>query len=287
MFNDDTKNHVMTCIKTDGLHRHYRFAEPNNSCYWFDIITTPGYLFMTGDMGTWTFSRIADMIKFFNKDKPNYGYWAEKLQIGPCRSGASNIYSEVDLSATLKNYHKSLQYWFSSITEEEYDKDTLKAIKESYREFARRLSQLNVFAADYSYSGVSTSALWRAIDEVGMCSDSIINHSSPWDYEDLSPVMKPTSNFVWACDAINYACKRIAIKEIAEKAMDKFLVMPKFEEDYFKPFIYTVYIHGTDKSFNVRSELEVDNVLGQFGLGVCYSVCYYNTKKLVPYLIPF
>lgn len=223
-FQNDTKLHEMTCIKSDDLHRHYHFSNPRNSCYWFDIVTVPGYLFMTGDMGTWAFSRIRDMIQFFNHDSIDYGYWAEKLQMGSCRSEVTAAYKEVDLTPTLKYYRESLEGWLAGMLDGEDDKDLLSAIKRSYREFAERIGQLKSLISDYSYGTISEHVFCRAISEVDMESDSRAGHSSPWDWENLSPCFKPTHSFVWACEAIQYACQRIANKELAETAVGKLIL---------------------------------------------------------------
>lgn len=51
---------------------------------WFDLVTWPGFLTISGDMGCWTFSRVEDMFTFFRgrELKINPSYWAEKLQHG-------------------------------------------------------------------------------------------------------------------------------------------------------------------------------------------------------------
>ncbi|HEY1178477.1 MAG TPA: hypothetical protein VGF17_20160 [Phytomonospora sp.] len=85
-FDRDTANHQMTVLHDDGLYRHLHFAQPDSSFYWFDVITWPGHLTLTGDMGTWTFRRTEDMLGFFRDGRGltriNPGYWGEKLQGG-------------------------------------------------------------------------------------------------------------------------------------------------------------------------------------------------------------
>lgn len=89
-FFNDTKNHIMTVLRDDGLYRHIRFSIPGSSVYRFDLVTWPGFLAITGDMGSCTFSRVKDMFTFFRAalgqgTKPaetlgiNPSYWAEKL----------------------------------------------------------------------------------------------------------------------------------------------------------------------------------------------------------------
>jgi hypothetical protein len=95
-FLEDAGGHVMTVIRDDGIHRHLRFrkAPPAGSEYWFDLITYPGELVITGDMGTYVFRRLTDMFEFFRTDQKyaerrgcnlgiNLSYWAEKLQAMP------------------------------------------------------------------------------------------------------------------------------------------------------------------------------------------------------------
>lgn len=82
IFNEGSKDHQLTVLRDDGLYRHLKFRSPENSFYWFDLITWPGYLTVTGDMGTYTFSRTEDMFTFFRNGYINTHYWAEKLRAG-------------------------------------------------------------------------------------------------------------------------------------------------------------------------------------------------------------
>lgn len=80
-FNSNTDKHQMTVLLDEGLYRHLRFKDPHSPFYWFDLITWPGFLTVTGDMGTYTFARLRDMFEFFT-GYINSDYWAEKLQNG-------------------------------------------------------------------------------------------------------------------------------------------------------------------------------------------------------------
>jgi hypothetical protein len=88
-FLKDVAEHVMTVVRDDGVHRHLRFAKPGTGCMHFDIVTYPGHLVYSGDMGCYVFSRLQDMFEFFRvrprDEEPgrlhiNLGYWAEKLE---------------------------------------------------------------------------------------------------------------------------------------------------------------------------------------------------------------
>ena len=83
-FLKDVESHVIEVIRDDGTHRHIRFRKPGTMCMHFDLITWPGSLCYTGDMGTYVFERLTDMFEFF-RDKAegalriNLSYWSEKL----------------------------------------------------------------------------------------------------------------------------------------------------------------------------------------------------------------
>jgi hypothetical protein len=97
--------HKMTVLHEDGVYRHVRFQEPGTSCYHFDLITYPGFLVYSGDMGCFVFSRLHDMFDFFrNKDdtgnglRINTGYWSEKLEaVSGTRNGADAMEFDADL----------------------------------------------------------------------------------------------------------------------------------------------------------------------------------------------
>lgn len=89
-FREDTAEHQMEVLQNNGLYRHLRFSRGGSSVYRFDIITWPGHLAITGDMGDSVFERKADMLEFFRAAQRkgeaaeelsiNPGYWAEKCE---------------------------------------------------------------------------------------------------------------------------------------------------------------------------------------------------------------
>jgi hypothetical protein len=79
-FNKDVATHQMTVHRSVGVYRHLSFGIPGSSVMRFDVITWPGYLAFTGDMGTYVFRRLKDMFEFFRHDAPNFDYWSEKVE---------------------------------------------------------------------------------------------------------------------------------------------------------------------------------------------------------------
>lgn len=75
------RNHQMEILHDDGVYRHVRFGEPGTSNLHFHLVTFPGRLAYCGDMGSYMFSRLADMFEFFRRPDRgvNLSYWAEKV----------------------------------------------------------------------------------------------------------------------------------------------------------------------------------------------------------------
>lgn len=97
VFLKDVAEHEMTVLLDQGLYRHLMFQAKKNSWnHWFEIVTYPNKLVLSGDMGTWVFSRVEDMLTFFRSDEMriNLSYWSEKLQNGT--SGGRDDAKEYD-----------------------------------------------------------------------------------------------------------------------------------------------------------------------------------------------
>lgn len=94
-FQKDVKNHSLTVLRDEGVYRHLRFSD-GTSVYRFDIITWPGSLCISGDMGCQVFERVYDMFEFFDsKDlKINPYYWSEKSQAGVVKEFDNESFSE-------------------------------------------------------------------------------------------------------------------------------------------------------------------------------------------------
>lgn len=112
-FLKDVATHEMQLLRDDGVYRHLRFKRPGTVCMYFDLITWPGFLCYTGDMGTFVFTRLRDMFEFFRTDREyaqrrgdrqlfvDHGYWSEKLVAvdGQRSNGSAMEFSEALLRA--------------------------------------------------------------------------------------------------------------------------------------------------------------------------------------------
>lgn len=130
----DIDKHVIEVLRDDGVYRHIRFRKPGTMCMHFDLITWPGYLCYTGDMGTYVFSRLADMFEFFRADREygqrrgrklpvNLSYWSEKLQAvdGGRRNGSAVEFSEEKLRSVVNRIR--MKWIRNAYAERSLDKD--------------------------------------------------------------------------------------------------------------------------------------------------------------------
>lgn len=105
-FDNDIINHKMKIMQDNGLFRHIRFAVPGTSIQYFNLTTFPHHLCISGDMGTFVFSRVEDMFRFFRNDRMviNPSYWGEKLQSISTNGGYKKF--------NIDEFKESVEQWF-------------------------------------------------------------------------------------------------------------------------------------------------------------------------------
>lgn len=216
----DTALHRLEIIRDDGLYRHLRMQQPGNSCYHYDVITWPGYLTVTGDMGTWTFSRTYDMFRFFGgwTGEINTGYWSEKLEAGAGRSAYSFLAQEYDHD----EFCSSLREWLSSYFEEDDEEierdvdwddesDDPDSDKTRIREIVRDLCREDLGNDMLAYRAVYDADWPECVDVWELCADIT--------YKSYS------SHFRWILFAITWAISKYHNAKIVDKAMTTFLAV--------------------------------------------------------------
>jgi len=219
----DTAEHRLTVIRDDGLYRHLRLQRPGSSCYYYDVITWPGYLTVVGDMGTWTFSRIADMFEFFGgwTGYINTHYWSEKLEAGAGGSGRNLLAQEYDHDAFCESLKSSMSEYLEGgeeadpgeDEEEDWDdeEDTPDSDKAKVREAVRQLCNAH-FSND-----------WEAYQAVGEADWP--DRWSTWDVCEGLTFKTYTSHFRWILFAITWAISKYHNAKIVDKAMGTFLAV--------------------------------------------------------------
>lgn len=113
-FDTRTSEHVLTVLHDDGLHRHLRCRKPGMVLWGWDVITWPGYLALTGDLGSWMFSRAPDMLLDFFRGPPNVHYWLEKV-VAHDRGTSFNVVSRELIAAHRRDDDASDEAWTEAL----------------------------------------------------------------------------------------------------------------------------------------------------------------------------
>jgi len=151
-----------------------RYANVDSFHYAFDIVTYPGTLVVTGDMGSYTFQRLIDMFHFFNQEHINTQYWGEKLVAHS--NNDFKRYSPSDL--------------------EEYVKDHFECRKEEYSEEER----IALWAEIESVLGAENE--YEAHDALSNFEDDNTGYTFEDSWE--ADLWHYSYRFIWICYAIQY-----------------------------------------------------------------------------------
>lgn len=207
-FAENTATHAIEIVVDNGVYRHIKCRRPGTYCYGFDIVTYPGHLVMSGDMGAWVFTRMHDMFEFFRagvSDREaaapalyiNRSYWAEKV-VASDRGGIRE-YSSDKFEARVR---EELADWLAEqegelIAEETDDAPEQRSAAVVPEDLAGLIEEL-IEAG----SGDEESAR-AGLDDFRDPEGRIEFHDTwEWNVEDY------THGFVWACYAIAWTLLR-------------------------------------------------------------------------------
>lgn len=110
-FARDIKEHKITIIQDNKEHKHIRLKKPGTRVMSFDLITWPGHLCYTGDMGTYVFKRLVDMFAFFRDTSPNPSYWAEKILASDRSDGITKFSPDVFSENIATRFNDATEDW--------------------------------------------------------------------------------------------------------------------------------------------------------------------------------
>jgi hypothetical protein len=154
-FLKDVEQHKLIVVRDDGNHRHVIFAKPGTYCQRFELITWPGFLCYTGDMGTFVFRRLEDMFAFFRDNRPddgklriNLGYWAEKLEAADRCDGAQQ-WSEDKFRSVIEAYLDRDGEPVSAELREAVEEEVLSCLGDGEHEAYRAASQFNHYGFQF------------------------------------------------------------------------------------------------------------------------------------------
>ena len=172
-FFTDVLAHELIIIRDAGAYRHLRFKKPDTSNMYFDLLTWPGHLCFTGDMGSYLFSRVRDMFGFFRDDRLriNPQYWAEKV-LAQDREGiqqwSDKLFREMAIERVTTH--------FEDVPSTR--RDALSELTEDVLPYAEEEWEAAPAYMNFSYGGFHSEA------------------------EDLSSCYEYTFRYLWCCHAI-------------------------------------------------------------------------------------
>lgn len=198
-FLEHVENHSMDVISNNGLHRHLKCSNNGSSNMRFDIVTYPGYLVISGDMGCNVFSRIPDMFLFFNQklsEGINPGYWGEKLQTnGDGRAFTENAVNK-SIQNRLNTICEEIEYHFENYKDKDDEYTNAKEFESAFRE------EVN------SYFNSEELSQIRYVSTIENFESDLIpdlDFSDSWEWlEDK----EYSSRFLWQCYAIVWAIEK-------------------------------------------------------------------------------
>lgn len=207
----DVAKHEMVVLHDDGTYRHVRFKRPGSSCMHFDLVTWPGYIAYSGDMGCYVFQRLLDMFDFFRGDSAgplriNLGYWSEKLEAvdGQRTGGAAKEFSEDKFRQIINDYRlRWMREDRDRLTKgqrrelwDEVQTDVLDMFGDEGAEAARTAANRFNWRPDYASSGPS------------------------WAFQDLweHDFTEYTHRFVWCCYALAWGIRQYDTAQVPAEA---------------------------------------------------------------------
>ncbi|HEJ9146340.1 TPA: hypothetical protein SML79_000304 [Serratia marcescens] len=216
-FKRDVSSHTMSIENDNGVFRHLHFARGRSSCYHFTLTTWPGHLCISGDMGTYVFSRLHDMFNFFRMDKHDFmrnggelsinpGYWSEKLQHGG-HGYRRDVYTEWSPEAFEARAQEYLDDWLECAAD---DFDDEEAFEEAKEEAIEAIAELKL-ASGYEYEAVTA------------VHDFSCEHIELTDFFETS-CREASNGYIWCLYAIAWGIQQYDISKLAGSAMDKFFV---------------------------------------------------------------
>lgn len=193
MFLKDVASHEMNVLLDNGIHRCLRFKQPGSSNMWFDVVTWPGFLAYTGDMGSFVFTRLEDMFQFFRsrdgKLAINLSYWSEKLEAvdSHCHTPGHKQYSEEKLKGLIDEH---VSGW---IDDNELSKDDATTLRLAVKEDVLRYLD--------DSEGDSINAVRNFSCEID---GHKFEFQDSWEWD----CREYTFRFIWCCYAIVWAINK-------------------------------------------------------------------------------
>jgi hypothetical protein len=198
-FDRDVATGEMEILQDAGLYRHLRFKFSSGGFGWFDIVTWPGRLVITGDCETFAFSRLDNMFEFFRSggSRINPGYWSEKIIDG--RDRTRKFDWDIFKAAALADFDQSTQDTEDQELRTEARADLEVAIDSSDEDIYGAVDLIRTY--HYRPGPHGTPIFFRFEDPDNSLS------GEDWDY-----------HYIWCCRAIVWGIQKYDESKVAVAA---------------------------------------------------------------------
>lgn len=189
-FPEDILSHEMTIAHDDVPYRHIHFKRPKSGIFGTNIMTWPGHLAISGDMGHYIFTCEFDMFDFFDMStfdgRPRLGYWAEKVRAVDRFSSIKEVSSET--------FTHELQRWAHSYCRDLSWKETKDFLDELRELVSNECSSFVHEPEDIWHIHFDDAEIHGVLAAIHQQFDSTVGgFIDPTDY---------TYRYVWCCLAI-------------------------------------------------------------------------------------
>jgi hypothetical protein len=211
VFLKDVANHEMTVLMDNGLYRHLKVKQPGTYNQWFDIVTWPGFLAYTGDMGGFVFTRIPDMFEFFRSNRyPRDGvklginpqYWSEKLAAVDRDGRRGGGYQQFSADRLRKHVEEHISTWVEEFrSEHDEDSEEHAVAKKDFETQIREEIRTEVFL----YLDDGEYEARRAVNDF-QCKigNDTYNFQDSWEWD----CDEYTLRFLWCCYALAWSIQQ-------------------------------------------------------------------------------
>jgi hypothetical protein len=202
----------MKVLLDNGIYRHLHFKNSDPKWgfnQWFEIVTWPGYLSYSGDMGCFVFSRLTDMFEFFRHSPLNereslyinIDYWAEKLEAVDRLGGRTPGAEAFSAEKAEARIHEEVNQWIEDYSLSKKEQTELRV--EIQNEVLWALND-------------SESELYRALREFSYeIKDEKLEFQDSWEWD----LKEYTGRFIWCCYALAWGIRQYdKAKQIEEVA---------------------------------------------------------------------
>lgn len=166
VFLADVAQHQMAIELDHGVHRSIRFAKPGTGIMHFRLTTWPGHLAFSGDMGTFVFSRLADMFEFFRSPRGhedekvpiNVGYWMGKCDAQDTHGDGMR---EFDPERLKEHCREAWEEHFEDRLESDEAKECWEEIERSVLGADPNLARVHDALSEFEHEGFQFYDAWE------------------------------------------------------------------------------------------------------------------------------